>query len=321
MKTEILKILLEATEAVSGEEISKQLDVSRAGVWKHIQALKEDGCIIEAQTNRGYKLHALPDLLKPEYVNLYLPEEELIIWYQETDSTNTQGKMLAKKKKEEFFVVLAEHQSGGKGRLGRAWVSNPGEAIQMSFVVKPLLPPSKAPALNFAIALGVCEAVQEMCSVDVKIKWPNDVVFGAKKLCGILTEMSADMDKVDYLVSGVGVNVNQQSFAGEIEQRAVSLRMIAGDAVDRVKMCAALIKHVKSMYNCYVEGGMEALMPLYMKRSAILNSEITVSCGEERYTGVCTGFGENGELIIKTQNGERSFLAGEVSVRGMKDYV
>ncbi len=321
MKADILKILHKAGGFVSGEEISALLHVSRASVWKHIKALKEDGCEIEAHTNKGYRLVRIPDLLKSEYINLSLAQPADIVWFAETDSTNTQGKLLARQRESDFFVVVAEHQSGGKGRLGRAWASNPGEAVQMSFVCRPDLPPGRAPAMNFAVALGVSDAIFEEVGIKTGVKWPNDVVYGAKKICGILTEMSADMDKVEFLVCGAGINANQRRFSGEISGRAISLRMIKGGRIDRVRLAAALVRQVKRWMGAYIAGGMDALMPAYRERSVVLGREITVSDGQASWQGVCAGFGGNGEIRVKIGEEERSFHAGEVSVRGRDQYV
>lgn len=320
MRTEILKMFARRDGYISGEKISEALHISRAAVWKHINALKEDGCEIEAQTNKGYRLVRMPDLLKPEYIALYLADEPVkIVWLDSVDSTNTKAKELARETTADSFVVVTENQTGGKGRMGREWYSAPGEAVQMTIVVRPDIAPAKAPAFNMAAALGVCGAVQDLYGIEAGIKWPNDVVYQGKKLCGILTEMSADMDRVEYLACGIGVNANQIAFPGELKDRAVSLRMILGKQVERAPLSAALIGEVNKKLKAHLDG--EGWLQQYKEHSMILEQEITVLNGEETVTGVCAGFGENGELLLHTDGKEVRFVAGEVSVRGMKSYV
>lgn len=322
MRIDILRLLTD--DYVSGEDISRKLGISRAAVWKNIHALKEDGGVVEAKTNAGYKLVRLPDVLRPEYVCLHSSKPcAEVFWLESVDSTNNYAKRLARDGVQGGAVVIAEHQEGGKGRLGRQWDSKPGEAVQMSFIVRPEnLAPAKAPAFNFAAALGVCSAIRRVCGVDALIKWPNDVVYQGKKLCGILTEMSADMDHIEYVVCGVGVNVNQQSFPAELASRAVSLRMVTGKKADRVRLCTALMEEVETKFAEFLAGGLEAIIGEYTDKSAILGKEVLVKSASGDFQGTCQGFGSNGELRVVAQDGEeRQFHEGEVSVRGVSDYV
>lgn len=322
VRNDILKLLVEREEFISGEDISDKLGISRAAVWKNIKTLKEDGGIVEAQTNKGYKLVALPDLLKPEYLNLYTDKDaKLIAWMESVDSTNTYAKKAAREGAPDGLVVVTENQTGGKGRLGRGWSSNPGEAVTMSFLRRPNIRPEKAPALNLVVALGIAKGIQQVCGIDAGIKWPNDIVYEGKKLCGILLEMSSDMDSIEYVVCGAGTNVNQKAFPKEIRDKATSLRLIKGAAIDRVRLCAAFIDATERYFDVFLSNGIGALLQEYCSRSAILNNEVRVLCGNEEYIGACIGFGENGELIVKHGNEQRVFHAGEVSVRGVNGYV
>ncbi len=322
MRIDILRLLFSADSYVSGEEISGKLNISRAAVWKNIKEIKDDGGEVEAQTNRGYKLLKLPDLLKAEYLCLYVQKPpDMVKWHKETDSTNDRAKALAREGAPHGTLVVAEHQTGGKGRLGRAWDSQQGEAIQMSLVLRPGLAPSRAPALNLAAALGVCGAIKDVCGVEAGIKWPNDVVYQGKKLCGILIEMSSDMDRIEYAVLGAGLNVNQQRFDGEIAQRAVSLAMITKKRLNRLVLCASMAECIEDRVDTYIKGGMAAIEEEYGRLSAILGREVNVVRAGEGFTGVCAGFGENGEIIVRNGAVERRFHAGEVSLRGVNDYV
>ncbi len=323
MRSEIVRLLAGCgDEYVSGEEISRQLHISRAAVWKHIHAVKEDGCQVEAQTNRGYRLKQVADLLKPEYVNLYTCKHNADIrWMDACGSTNVVAKRAARDGAPAGSIFIAECQTEGKGRLGRRWSSQKGKAIEMSFLLRPQIAPAHAPAFNFAAALGICAGIRSACGIDLHIKWPNDVVYGSQKVCGILTEMAADMDQVEFIVCGAGINVNQQSFEPEVAQRAVSLRMIAGQPIGRVKLAAALIDAANAYFIRYTEGGIAALMPEYCEKSAVLGQEIEIICANETNHGRCVGFGESGEILVETEQGICSYHAGEVSVRGVNRYV
>lgn len=322
MRGKILELLVSADDFLSGEQISEQLKISRAAVWKHIKAIKEEGGVIEAHTKRGYRLLALPDMLKPEYVGFWSKTpQESIAWMHEVDSTNEHAKRMAREGAKGGSVYLAELQTRGKGRLSRGWISEEGDSIMMSILLRPGFAPPKAPAVTFAAALGVLSAAHRICGVEAKIKWPNDVVYEGKKLCGILTEMSSDMDRVEYIVCGMGLNVNQSSFPQEIEDKASSLRIISGKKIDRIKLCAAMIDDVFSYCERYVSEGIDAIFDEYCANSVIIGKEIRVLSGDVSVSGVCRGFTKQGALMVDVEGETETFLAGEVSVRGMKEYI
>ncbi|WP_079547186.1 biotin--[acetyl-CoA-carboxylase] ligase [Christensenella massiliensis] len=321
MRKDILKLLFDADDFLSGEQISERLGVSRAAVWKHIKAIKEDGAEVEAHTKRGYRLVKLPDVLKPEYIGLFTEREHDVTWLEETDSTNEYAKRQARAGAADGTIYIAELQTKGKGRLSRGWVSLPGDSVQMSMLFRPGFEPPKAPAVTFAAALGVISAVRRICGVDAKIKWPNDVVYQGKKLCGILTEMSSDMDRVEYIVCGMGLNVNQKEFPGELAQRAVSLLTATGREQSRLKLAAAMADDVSAYCSRYISGGIDAIFDEYCANSAIIGKEIRVLSGEETFSGVCRGFSKQGELLLDINGKIRAFMAGEVSIRGIGQYI
>lgn len=321
MRKEILKLLFTADDFLSGEQISETLGISRAAVWKHIKAIKDEGGIIEAHTKRGYRLVALPDLLKPDYVGFFTQRAADIVWLREVDSTNEYAKRMAREGAPHGSIYIAELQTKGKGRLSRGWVSCPGDAIQMSMLLRPEFEPPKAPAVTFAAALGVVSAIRRTCGIEAKIKWPNDVVFGGKKLCGILTEMSSDMDRVEYIVCGMGLNVNQREFDGEVAEKAISLRMASGKKQDRVRLAAAMADDVLAYCERYILQGIDAIFDEYCANSVIIGKEIKVLSGNKTVTGVCSGFSKQGELLLDIDGKTQAFMAGEVSVRGMEQYI
>ncbi len=322
MRSDILKLLLEGRGYISGEQISGSLGISRAAVWKNIKQFKEDGGVVEAQTNRGYRLVSLPDKLKPEYIGCHTQRDvSRLIWLPSVDSTNDEAKRRAREGEPGGAIFVAEEQTGGKGRLGRKWESRPGDSVMLSFLLRPNIRPQQAPAFNIAAALGIVHGIERVCGISAGIKWPNDVVYGGKKLCGILTEMTSDMDAVEFVVCGMGTNVNQADFPEDIAQKATSLRIETGERVDRLKLCAAYIECVEDIFEAYLQNGMEAIMEEYRRRSAILNSEVRVMGLKKEYVGVCRGFDDDGGLIVECDDGRRVFNAGEVSVRGVNGYV
>ena len=321
MKSNLFQLLYEhQNESLSGEEISRLFGVSRAAVWKHIKALKEDGAEIESITNKGYKMTRLPNVLKPEYLEPLLPFEEKIIWLKEIDSTNSYAKKAAQQLPGEF-AVIAEAQTAGRGRRGRNWVSPVGENIYMTFVVRPEIPPRDAPGLTLAAALAVCDAVQQSTGVICGIKWPNDIIVDQKKVCGILTEMTADMDQIDYVAIGIGINVNQSSIPEELKDKAISLKQKTGKAVERLTLCAALARAIRERVNTVEKNGVKGILEDYEKRSILLNREIYAVGQQEVRKGTCVGFTETGALLFQSDGKIEELNSGEISIRGVNGYV
>lgn len=323
MRSKIAKMLWEnRSQYISGEQLSERLGVSRAAVWKHIQAFKEDGAVIDSVSNRGYQLQKMPDILKREYTVPYLPENMQDIpwiWMVEVDSTNSYGKRNASSLKVPS-VIVCEQQTGGKGRLGRTWVSPRGENICLSILVKPNIEPKNAPAITLMTGLAVIRGIEQATGVRAQVKWPNDVVIGKKKLCGILVEMSADMDRIDYLVAGIGINVNIERFEGELEPKATSLQMEAGHPWNRCEIAAAVIQSFFTLYREFLQNGMANLVEEYTACSSIVNSSVEILGLNRPVRGICRGFTAGGELILEGEQGRELISAGEVSVRGKNTY-
>ena len=214
LKNKVLKILLSNKEHVSGQAISDNLGVSRTAVWKAISSLKKDGYNIESVNNRGYLLLEKTDILNQveieQNIHSYkLLEPPVIIYMDEVDSTNTYAKSIADNLNKDFLVV-SDMQTFGKGRLGRIWDSPSSTGIFMSLCIKPDIAIEKASMITLVMALSLCDAIEELYSLHPTIKWPNDIVINSKKISGILTEMSSDMDGIKYIISGVGINVNNK---------------------------------------------------------------------------------------------------------------
>ena len=324
MKGRILKMLRENGGYLSGQELCEKLGVSRTAVWKWIKKLQEEGYEIQAVPNRGYRLTACPDLVTAEACAAWMRGEWAgkQIWYGESvDSTNTQAKRLAEDGAPHGLLAVAEAQTMGKGRRGRQWISEGGEAIYMSLLLRPEISPEKAPAITLLMALAAEEGIRKLSGLDTLIKWPNDVVAEGKKLCGILTEMSADLDGVRYVVTGAGINVNQEKFPPETPN-ASSMRLLSGRTFRRAELIGLVLEAFEKYYGIFMKtGDMSGLKEAYEARLANRDREVRV-LEEKPWQGIARGIDERGELLVEDQEGViRTVLSGEVSVRGIYGYV
>ena len=224
-------MLRESGDYLSGQELCEHFQVSRTAVWKVIAQLKEEGYEIEAVRNKGYHLKESPDVLSKEELESRIHTETIgrcVEYFTETDSTNIRAKQAAGQGALHGTLFVADRQYAGKGRRGRTWDSPEGTEIFMSLLLRPKFPPDRAPMLTILMALAAAEAVRGQTKLEVQIKWPNDLVIGGKKICGILTEMSAEIDYIDHVVIGVGINANRKQFPEELKEKATSLFMERG---------------------------------------------------------------------------------------------
>lgn len=326
MKAEILKMLRETDGYVSGQQICDYFQVSRTAVWKAINQLKDEGYQIEAIRNKGYHIIGTPDVMSKETVKSYLKTDwagKNLIYYKETDSTNIRAKRLGEEGACHGTLVIAGEQSAGKGRRGRGWVSSEGSNIYMSLLLRPDFPPTKAPMLTLVMACAVARAIRKQENIGVKIKWPNDLVLNKKKICGILTEMSAEIDFINYVVVGVGINVNEETFPQELSETATSLRIESGESLQRARLVAAVLEQFEECYQTFVQAG--DLSPFIEEYNNILvnkDREVRIlDPGKER-NGTAVGINNTGELLVKNENGTvETVFSGEVSVRGIYGYV
>lgn len=323
MKKKIIEALNAANGYISGEDLSETFGVSRTAIWKQINILKEEGYEIESQTRKGYKLLKRPDaLIKTEILSQLKTQKwgkDHLYTYDEVDSTNTIAKKLANEGKPEGTVVVAELQKAGKGRLGRNWVSPHGSGIWLSFILRPPMLPTNAPQLSFVIAVGMIQALKNTTGLDVKTKWPNDILIDRKKAVGILTEISAEMERINYIVVGIGVNVNQEfeDFPEEFRDKSISLRMAnKGQSLSRVKILQGILEEMEKVYNNYLVGGFEPILEEWKNNSITIGEEVEVIMGEERLNGLAIDLDKDGSLLVKKDNGEvEKIIAGDVSLR------
>ena len=235
MREHLLAMLKESDDFVSGQELCGKLSVSRTAIWKAINSLKEAGYVIEAVRNRGYRLVSCPDVLLSDEIQSRLETKwfgRKISYFDVIDSTNSEIKRQAEKEFIPGMLAIAEKQTLGRGRKERHWESPAKTGIWMSFAVKPDLPPYKASMITLVTALAVAKAIKDVTGLNTEIKWPNDIVIGSRKVVGILTEMSAEMTTINYVVIGIGINVNMESFPAELEDKAFPVLLNIRDQED-----------------------------------------------------------------------------------------
>lgn len=318
MKNKILNILKNSGDYISGEKISEQLNISRAAVWKHIKNLKNSGYEIESVTNKGYRLIFSPDLLSAGEITKGLNTEFIgrkLIIFDETDSTNTQAKLHSSYP--EGSVFIAEVQNHGKGSRGRQWLSPRGTGIWHTILLKPDISLMEVSQITLIAGLAVCRAI----GLGAQIKWPNDIVIGSKKVCGILTEMSAETDMINYVVCGIGINVNDKDFPPEISHRATSMYLESGQKYTRNEIIARLLNEFEGVYKKFLEGGLTAVLDDYKKSCVTLGREVSVIFKKETVAGRAVDIDDSGALIVETDSGRITVNSGEVSVRGIYDYI
>ncbi|MDD3159017.1 MAG: biotin--[acetyl-CoA-carboxylase] ligase [Anaeromusa sp.] len=321
MRARILKLLRQQSQDyLSGEEISRQLAVSRTAVWKHIQELKNHGYEIEAHPRKGYRLKSRPDLLLPEEIRAGLATQLLgkhIVHFYDTSSTNNEAKRLAADDAVEGTIVVSEAQTLGRGRLNRGWFSPPGGGVWVSVILRPPFPPQEAPKCTLMAAVATVEAIREASGLNCGIKWPNDILWQGRKLVGILTEMSAEMDAINFVVLGIGINVSLQEsdFPEELRNIGASVSMGAEREVSRVEVLQKLLERLEYWYQVVKQEGFEPVLEAWRRESVTLGQPVRVLAGEETYDGVAEELAEDGSLLVRTENGLRRVLAGDVSLR------
>lgn len=319
-------MLKETDGYISGQDICEKLHVSRTAVWKAIKQLEEAGYEIEAVRNRGYHLKMAGDILSYEEIASSLSTRwagKNLLYFDEIDSTNNEIKREAENGAPHGTLAVADYQSGGKGRRGRVWKSPHGVGIWMSILLRPELSPASAPMMTLPAAMAVADGIREVCGLDTLIKWPNDVVVNGKKVCGILTEMSADPDAINYIVVGIGINVNTETFPEDIAATATSLFLETGSRVRRGPVIGAIMKAFEKDYDRFLEAGdMTKLCDDYNSRLANRNNKVQVIRPEGNYTGIALGINNRGELMVRRDDGTVDHvISGEVSVRGIYGYI
>lgn len=346
MRTEMLRILRESGEYISGQELCRRFQVSRTAVWKVINQLKEEGYVIEARQNKGYRLLESPDTMEVYELESRMGTKwagRKVSYKKETGSTNTDCKQLAGAGAPHGTLAVAETQVSGRGRRGRGWKSPAGESIYMSLLCRPDFSPDRAPMLTLVMGISVAEAVERYTGLAAKIKWPNDIVVNGRKICGILTEMEMGLEtkEIQYLVIGVGINVNngfagmqetgdrkaarEEAFPEELKDRATSLFLESEQSSQRI-LRAPLVQYVmeafEKNYELFLQTlDLSLLKERYNRYLISRNRAVKVLDPKGAYTGIAREIDDAGDLLVETESGEiKKVYSGEVSVRGIYGY-
>jgi BirA family biotin operon repressor/biotin-[acetyl-CoA-carboxylase] ligase len=302
MKGQILEALRESSDYLSGETLSGQLGVSRVSIWKHIRSLKKDGYVIEASP-RGYRLVSSPDLLLPyEFPDL----EQRIHYFPEIGSTMDAARELAKKGAGEGTIVIAEAQTCGRGRLSREWLSPEG-GIYFTLVLRPRISPAYAPRINLMVAVAVAATIRKLLGLKAELKWPNDVLIEGRKVCGILAEMDAEMDVINFVNVGIGINANTS--IPQFEKTATSLKDVLGREISRKDFLRALLVEIERRRPLLMKAD---LLEEWKKLSATLKKDVRIMSLGEEVIGQAIDIDATGALILKGKDGSlRTVLVGD----------
>ncbi len=320
MKNEILEYFRKAEgEFVSGEQISRDLGVSRTAVWKQINVLKERGYVFESSTRKGYRLIYAPNLLTPLEIESVLRTKTFgrrVAYFETIASTNEEAKRMAQKGAEEGTLVIAEEQLSGHGRLTRGFYSPFAKGIWFSLILRPKFFPMEAAKCTLLAAVGVCRGIRSMGLTDCGIKWPNDILCHGKKLVGILTEMSASIEKIDYIIMGIGINTGakKEEFPEAFRETATSF---ANEGVDvsRKELLAAILFELEKEYNLALTEGFDRVLEDWKTLSITIGQEVRVIFGEDSFIGKAVDIDQDGCLLVDTGKEVTRVIAGDVSIR------
>jgi BirA family biotin operon repressor/biotin-[acetyl-CoA-carboxylase] ligase len=305
----ILAVLRNKTDYVSGEELCKIADVSRAAIWKHIEGLRSEDYDIEASPHLGYRLVSIPDRLIPAEIKWKLNTRILgkeIISYRKVDSTNNVAYKLAEKGVKDGTIVLAEEQDGGKGRHGRSWVSPSKGGIYLSAILRPQVTPDAISRITLLAAVATAKAIKESTGLGAMIKWPNDILVNHKKVCGILTEMKAEQDGVDFVVIGIGINVNTPERV--LPKSATSLReelrkINKDEPLSRISIVRKLIEKLEEDYFLLKKDGFSPIMDEWKRLTDMLGSRVRVVLQNRTFEGLVHDIDPDGALVVRKDAG------------------
>jgi BirA family biotin operon repressor/biotin-[acetyl-CoA-carboxylase] ligase len=307
--------------SVSGADLAQQLGMSRAAVWAHIEELRKLGYEITANPHRGYRLVSTPDALHADDLLARLPDNLIvgrdIRVFEETNSTNDVAEKLARDGVKEGVVVFAEAQKKGRGRLGRQWLSPARKGLWFSVLLRPDMRPQAATQLTVAAATALARAIRRQTNLTPEIKWPNDILMRGKKVAGILTELSAELDRVRYLIIGIGVDVNlaNEDLPPDLRKIATSLRIESGQPVSRPDLAAAVLRELDADYARVRAGEFEAVADEWEEQCTTIGRAVTIRIGDRVQRGVAEALDAEGALLLRTQHGRlERILGGDVTI-------
>jgi BirA family biotin operon repressor/biotin-[acetyl-CoA-carboxylase] ligase len=315
----VLAFLAEAgDDFISGEAISDKLGLTRAAVWKHVEALRAQGYRIEAIPARGYRLAEIPDRLTPLELRPLLNTHDLgqvLHWYEELGSTSDRAKELADEGAEHGAVVVAEAQTAGRGRRGRSWASPARRNLYFSVVLRPELPPARAAEITLVASVALCDVLRQ-AGVQAGIKWPNDLLASRGKIAGVLTELAAEPDRVQWVVLGVGINVNArlEDFPEEIRGEATSVLLERGQAAPRALFAAACFTALEDWLDRHAEEGFGVVRDAWRERNVTLGREVIVKADGREIVGTAEDIDDSGALLVRGRAGVERILSGDVTL-------
>lgn len=327
----VLKFLREQEpDFISGEELSRRLSLSRAAVWKAVEALRREGYLIEAHTGLGYRLCGAPDTLTEPEIRRFLGPVQTVgrtlICYEETDSTNLRAKELGQSGGQNGTIITANSQTAGRGRMDRGFQSPKNKGIYLTALMKPELSPEQLIPVTAMAGVAVCTSIERVCGIRPGLKWPNDPVLNGKKLCGILTELSleAESGRLQYLVLGIGINTLEtaEDFSPEIRETATSLFQELGKPVSRPELAAALIEELDRLYQSLTEQQLDSYLAAYRRDCVNLGRTVQILApGGHRETAEALDIDPDFGLQVRLSDGtQKTVRSGEVSVRGLYGY-
>lgn len=326
MKNKILKVLKNSDDFISGEKLSEEFNMTRSGIWKYMNMLKEDGYNIESIPRKGYRIVSSPDILTYEEIEKNLNTDFIgrnIYYYDSIDSTNKRAKDIALEE-QEGTIIISEEQVDGKGRLGRGWISPKGKGIWMSIILKPEVDPIKVAKITLIGAAAVYKGLNNM-NIDSTIKWPNDILIDGKKICGILTEMSCELNMINYVVMGIGINVNLDvsNIPEDLREKATSIKISQKKSISRKELLANILNEFEELYIPFKDNGnISESINICRENCALIGKEVKIIKGEEIKIGRALDINEDGQLVIEFKNGVvENVFSGEVSVRGLNGYI
>ena len=303
-----LSKILSKDNFISGEEIAAKLKVSRAAVHKHIDSLRKTGYAIEGKKNLGYKIISSPDLIDPDELKTGIVSR--VVYKTECASTQLMAKELADKGAPEGVLVVAEKQTGGYGRLQRKWES-PRGGIWFSLLVRPQIEPERTPQITLIASLSISRAIDKLYGVKPAIKWPNDILIGSKKLCGILTEMSAEVGRTNWAVIGAGINANNV-LPASVKNIATSIALCAKTHIERTQLLREIINEFSKDYKLFIKEGFKPFRREYMGRLYYMDKPVRVSMRDHVIKGIARSIDTDGYLIIERNGKNEKIISGDV---------
>jgi BirA family biotin operon repressor/biotin-[acetyl-CoA-carboxylase] ligase len=304
---------------LSTKEISQKLGIHPYVIYQSIKELRRWGFKISSEKGKGYRLWESPDFLLPGEIKKNLKTKILgkkILSYRTVGSTNHLAFRLAESGAEEGTLIVAEEQTKGRGRMGRSWYSPSKLGLWISLILRPNIPPFKAPGLSICAGLALAQTINDLTGMDAKMKWPNDCLLNGRKVGGVLLELSAELDRINFVIAGIGVNVNHllTDFPKNLSTTATSMRIEWGKEMSRIKLLSTFLERLESIYLDFKKNGLAPQRQSIKKFSSLLGTKVVVKFGKEKIEGIAEDIDDNGSLVIGVGKEKRVVTAGEVTM-------